>query len=225
MNVARCGGYATIVGVTLLVTASMLHPMDADPHDTAAAFMEYARDRFWIATHLTQLAGAVLITAGFMTLSWKLRAGRAVGWGVMAAAVAVVALASAAALQAVDGIALKSMVDRWSAVPGEARAATFEAAVAVRAIEIGLASITALLFGLAVFLYGIAIIVDDATSSWLGLFGAFAGAATLASGLGLAYGGFSSTAMNVNIWSTLLALVWCVCAGVLLLRDTGTKDR
>jgi hypothetical protein len=46
----------------------------------------------------------------------------------------------AATLQAVDGVALKVTVDRWAAATGEARLLAYEAAHAVRQIEIGFAS-------------------------------------------------------------------------------------
>ena len=50
---------------------------------------------------------------------------------------AVAGMSLAAALQAVDGIALKFMVDRWSLASTETRVVVFEAAFAVRQIEIG----------------------------------------------------------------------------------------
>src|ERR1700741_4953018 len=111
---SRLGGVAAIVGVIVLVAATMFHPMNAHPSDTEAAFAEYALDRYWVATHLGQLVGAVLIAIGFVSLSWKLRAGRAGAWAFLAGLVTVAGMSLAAALQAVVGIALKFMVDRWS---------------------------------------------------------------------------------------------------------------
>ena len=57
----------------------------------------------------------------------------------IATAGATVSLALAAALQAVDGIALKSMVDAWAAAPASEKRVVFHAAFAVRQLEIGLA--------------------------------------------------------------------------------------
>ena len=59
----------------------------------------------------------------------------------------------AAALQAVDGIALKFMVDRWMSAPPDSKSLFFESAFGVRQIEIGLASMMSLLFGLTVVLF------------------------------------------------------------------------
>ncbi|HZN24291.1 MAG TPA: hypothetical protein VFB75_08680 [Burkholderiales bacterium] len=220
MTVTRFGGVALIAGVVVLVAASMLHPMEADPNDSAAAFAEYAADRLWISTHLIQLGGAFMMTAGLIAFSWKLRTGRAAPWALVAGTAALTSLAAAAALQAVDGVALKALVDRWHTAPLEARAPIFEAAFAVRQIEIGLASVATIFFGVGVVLYGVAILFDVYAPNWVGVFGAMSGSITLASGIGLAHAGFSSTAMGVNMWSTLLALLWCLCVAVVLFRDS-----
>ena len=89
VSVSRAGGSATVIGVVLLLAATLLHPMQAEPNDSATAFAEYAADRFWLATHLAQLAGAALITGGLLTLSWKLHAGRGGAWALLAAGAAV----------------------------------------------------------------------------------------------------------------------------------------
>jgi hypothetical protein len=44
----------------------MRHPMRADPNDATAAFTEYAADEQWAASHLTQLAGLVIIGAALI---------------------------------------------------------------------------------------------------------------------------------------------------------------
>jgi len=59
------------------------------------------------------------------------------------------ALASAAILQAVDGIALKAMVDGWARASAEQKQSAFQATFAVRQIEIGAAAYVRILFGVA----------------------------------------------------------------------------
>jgi len=76
----------------------------------------------------------------------------------MAGAIASVAVTSA--LQAVDGVALKVMVNSWAATPEPEKAALFRVAFGVRQIEIGLASIGSFLFGVTVSTYGIALWLD-----------------------------------------------------------------
>ena len=50
----RIGAVGTIAGAMLLVVATSLHPLEADPNDPEAAFAEYAADDLWVATHLGQ---------------------------------------------------------------------------------------------------------------------------------------------------------------------------
>ena len=226
IHLSRVGGVAAIVGAVVLLAATMLHPLDADPNDAAAAFAEYTLDPYWLASHLGQLLGVVLIVAGLVALSWKLRAGRAGAWALLAGLTAVASLSLAAALQAVDGVALKFMVDRWASAPSNLEAASFEAAFGVRQVEIGFASMMGMLFGLTVILYGVAILLSEGRiGAWLGILGAAAGAATLVSSIVQAHTGFSSLAMATSMPSTLLLLLWTVCAGVLLLRTAASVTR
>jgi hypothetical protein len=122
-----------------------------------------------------------------------------------------------AALQAVDGVALKLMVDRWAAIES-GRTVVFEAAFGVRQIEVGLASLMGAFCGLTVILYGVALLLSPIGANWLGIFGVVVGAATLSSSIVQAHTGFSDMAMYTSMPSTLLVLVWSVCVGVFLLR-------
>lgn len=111
------GPGAAILGAVLLFVGTALHPMDADPNVPLAAFAEYAADRHWIASHLLQLAGVALMVAALVLLSRALADGPAAAWAALGQAGAIASLGVAAALQAVDGIALKAMVDAWAAAP------------------------------------------------------------------------------------------------------------
>ena len=169
-HLSRVGGTSAIVGPVLLFVATMLHPMDAQPGNASAAFAEYALDRHWVATHLGQLLGVVLVASGFVALSWKLRAGRAGAWALLAGLSAVASVSLAGALQAVDGVALKFMVGRWAEAESS-REVVFEAVFGVRQIEVGLASLLAMFFGLTVLLYGVALLLSPLGPRWLGVFG------------------------------------------------------
>src|SRR5829696_8566270 len=79
--------------------------------------------------------------------------------------------AIAAALQAVDGVALKVMVDRWAQASGEARARAFEGAVAVRQIEVGVASLLSVAFGLTVSTFGVSMRLGRQFPQWLAWLG------------------------------------------------------
>jgi hypothetical protein len=44
---------AAISGALLLFVGTYLHPMDADPNASLAAFTEYAADHHWVASTLS----------------------------------------------------------------------------------------------------------------------------------------------------------------------------
>ena len=101
----------------VLTLGTMLHPVDADPGDALAAFTEYAADAHWVATHLTQYLGVALVFVGLVTVRDAIQHEPA-GWIARLGVVfGVSALTVAAVLQAVDGIALKVMVDSSSSAP------------------------------------------------------------------------------------------------------------
>src|SRR5687768_1212063 len=140
-HLARLGAVATVVGTVLFLAATLMHPMESEPNDAAAAFAEYAADSLWVWSHLGQFAGVAALTIALVAFAATLEPGRPAAWGRVGLVGAAATLAAAAALQAVDGVALKMMVDRWAASSGDARPLAFEAALAVRQIEIGLASL------------------------------------------------------------------------------------
>ncbi len=152
----RGASVAAIGGALLLFGGTILHPSGADPNDAVAAFSEYADDQWWIVSHLTQLLGVALIVCALIRLSRLLASGSARDLAWIGAAGSIASLAIAAALQAVDGIALKMMVDAWAAAAEPDKTTLFYAAYGVRQIEVGLASIMSLLFGLTVCVYGVA---------------------------------------------------------------------
>lgn len=130
----------------------------------------------------------------------------------------VCATAVAAALQAVDGIALKVTVDYWSSAPLDQRQSAFMAAFAVRQIEVGLASFVGMLFGVTAILCGIAMAWSKGFPAWLGWLGVVGGVGTVAGGLLSAHTGFSAIAMDVAMPFNLLIVIWMIPTGVVLWR-------
>ena len=212
----RVGATAAVAGAVLLFIGTFLHPAGADPKDAVAAFTEYAADPLWVASHLTQLFGVILMVGALIQLSRTLSTGPAGLWAALGMAGAIASLAVAAATQAVDGGALKIMVDDWAAASEPDKAMIFQAAYGVRQIEVGLASMTALLFGLTVSLYGIALIVDARLPGWLGWLGLIGGVPTSVAGVVIAYTGFSGLAMGINMSSVSLILAWMIALGIIM---------
>jgi len=205
----------------LLFVGTYLHPMGADPNQAVAAFTEYAADHLWVASHLTQLAGVSLMVAALLLLAQQLRMGSGTAWAGVAAGGAIASLAVAVALQAVDGIALKLMVDAWTAAPAAQKEGVFHAAFAVRQIEIGLASMVSLSMGLTAALYGEALLVDQTYPKWVGGLALIGGVPTMVAGVVIAYTGFSGLAMAINMPANFLLLVWMLTLGVLMWRRGG----
>ncbi len=214
----RGASVAAIGGALLLFGGTILHPSGADPNDAVAAFSEYADDQWWIASHLTQLLGVALIVCALIQLSRLLASGSARGLAWIGAAGSVASLAVAAALQAVDGIALKMMVDAWAAAAEPDKTTLFYAAYGVRQIEVGLASIMSLLFGLTVCVYGVAVISDRSFVTWMGWLAIIGGILTAIGGVVIAYTGFSELTMAINMPSSSLILIWMIVLGVLFWR-------
>jgi hypothetical protein len=60
-SLARIGAVSAPLGAVVLLVATMLHPMGADPTDASAAFAEYTADPFWVWSHLGQFAGVAVL--------------------------------------------------------------------------------------------------------------------------------------------------------------------
>jgi len=215
----RAAAACAIAGSLLLLVGTYLHPMGADPNDAQAAFAEYAADRLWVASHLLQLAGVAGMVAAVLLLFRREEA--ASGWARIASGSAIASLAVAAALQAVDGVALKVMVDTWAAAPASQQEAAFRAAFAVRQIEAGLASMVSLLLGFTSAASGVALMIERRYPRWLGALGVLGGVPTMAAGVAIAYTGFSGLAMAINMPASSLLLVWMLLLGGFMWRRSS----
>ena len=215
---ARIGAMAAPVGAVVLLVSTVLHPMEADPNDAAAAFAEYAADSLWVWSHLGQFAGVAILGMALVGLAATLEVGRAAGWARIALAGTAATVATAAALQSVDGVALKVMVDRWAAASDDARGLSFEAAFAVRQVEIGLAAFLNVVLGFTLAAFGAAILTSARYPAWLGAGGLLAALLMTTAGVATSFTGFSSIAMTLSMLGTLVFLVWLVVAGILMWR-------
>jgi hypothetical protein len=204
-------------GAVLLGLGTSMHPMEADPNNTVAAFTEYAAAPRWVTSHLIQFAGVAGMMAALLLLARQLEtAGGALAR--IGAAGATASLAIAAALQAVDGIALKAMVDAWAAAPAAEKEAAFHAAFAVRQVEAGLAALLMITIGLTALAYGAALRRDGSYPAWLSGIAFAGGAAMTAAGMVTAYTGFSPLTMRIQMPASLLLLAWMTGLGAILWR-------
>ena len=208
------GAVTAVGGALLLLVATLLHPRASDPNDPAAAFAEYATDPRWVWSHLGQFLAVAMLGAALVALANTLEPGPAAAAGRLGQVGTAVVIAAAAALQAVDGVALKVMVDRWAAATGDARQLTFEAVFAVRQIEIGLASLFSLVSGLTLLVFALALVRSTRYATWLG------GLGLIAAGSAQATTGFSEGAMTLSMAASAVLLLWVILAGVRMWRWT-----
>jgi Domain of unknown function (DUF4386) len=214
----RVGGVAAVAGALALSLGTYLHPLDADPNDAPAAFAEYAANSSWVWTHLGQFFGVALILIGFVAARDAMEEERGAWIARLGLLFGMVALASAAALQAVDGVALKVMVNHWASAPPDQKQSAFMAAFAVRQIEVGMATFLQLLFGATMILYGAAMARSRVFPHWLGWLAAAGGLGMAAGGLLSGSTGFSPGEMTVAMPSSAVAVLWIIMVGVVLWR-------
>jgi|SRR5687767_10463503 len=167
-QVYKTSAITGIAGAIILFIGTLSHPLQADPNDPQAAFIEYASHRPWVAVHLIQLLGIALIIFSLVLLSKIIASGRTDTWAQLGTVGATASLAIAIALQAIDGVALKVMVDHWAIAQSTDKEILFYAAFGVRQIEVGLASMLSLILGITAGIYGIAQNSHTDFPTWLG---------------------------------------------------------
>jgi hypothetical protein len=218
----RLGGALGVVGPLLLIAGTVAHPMGSDANIATDAFAEYAATSrpLWVLAHLAQLAGVSGMVLGMVLLAWAVAGTSALTSRLMTMSGAA-AVAVTAALQAVDGIALKATVDLWSQAAGADRSALFAAAQAVRQVEIGLDGVFSLALAATTLLFGLVLVKDGGGRRVLAAL-AFVTAATAGvGGLLFCLQGFSATAMNVGAASGVLGIVLTIAASTWGWRRTA----
>ena len=104
----------------------------------------------------------------------------------------------------------------------EEKAIAFRVAEGVRWIEIGINSINRIIQGAVAIIFGVAITKSVFLSRWIGVFGIFAGAATVIAGVGVAYVGFAPLPIVGDV-ATVTSFAWVVILGIFMWRKTMTK--
>jgi uncharacterized membrane protein (DUF2068 family) len=210
------------IGVAALVLGTALHPAHEDPNDTVMAFAEYAADRHWLASHLIQLAGIMAMLLGMLAVLAQNSAssdGGTAGFLLPQTALVAAGIALSAALQAVDGVALKLTLDRWSAASGAEKDLLFSASLAIRFVEIGLAAMVSLVTAMAVIAVSFSLWSLKVGGSVVGLLGMAGGLGLGASAIVMGAGGFSSAAMLINMPASILLMIWVAAHAVIHWRN------
>ena len=59
----RIGSIAFLAGMIITVASTAIHPSTEDPANHHLVFAEYANDETWVAVHIGQFAGVIMIFA------------------------------------------------------------------------------------------------------------------------------------------------------------------
>ena len=208
----RVGAVAGIAGVLVQIVMDQLHPAQADPNDSRAAFAEYAHSRIWTEVHLGQFLGTVLLAVSLLCLARALSRQRGLP-GALAVVGAVTALLLTAVFtvqMALDGIALRTAVHAWATATGPQKASAFQVAEGLRGLEKGLSALFHINNGLTLLALGSSVAFGELYARWLGWTAVVAGVAFLAGGIVTAHTGFSSPAGLLLKPALLLLVVFMV---------------
>lgn len=229
----RLGSVAFLAGIVITIVSTLFHASSEDLTNHPIVFAVYAESDPWIAAHIGQFAGVMLVFAGGFVSLFRLLVGSessaasALAW--LGFAVTIMAASTFAILQAVDGIALKRAVDSWyntptasSSAATEEKAIAFRVAEGIRWIEIGINSINRIIQGAVAIIFGVAIVKSALLSRWIGGVGIFAGVATVIAGVSVAYVGFAPLPI-VGDMATITTFAWVVILGIFMWRKTMVK--
>jgi hypothetical protein len=222
----RIGSIAFLTGVVISIVSTTIHPSSEDPANHLPVFAEYASDDSWIAVHIGQFAGVIMVFAGGFVALYRLLVqsessmASILAW--IGLALAIMTASAFAVLQAVDGIALKMAVDSWVAAPAGEKAITFRVAEGIRFIEYGTNSIFRILQGTVAVIFGVKIVKSKLLSKWICGAGVVIGAGTIYAGLEVAYLGFGGLTTIIGI-SMIIYFIWVGILGVLMLRKSTSR--
>ena len=227
-NPLRLAAALLLAGVLVTAIAGFLHPEGADANNHQSIFAIYAASQSWTAVHLGQFIGMGIITSGMVVLFFALDARMGVGLWLnrLALLLAGIGLALYAVLQAVDGVGLKQAVNAWASAPNGDKAMRFDAAETIRWLEWAVRSYHSFVFGLALVMFGLAIVVLRPISRLVGYLMALSGLCYLVQGWIIGAAGFSSANQIPTLLGIASILVWSVWLFIAALRGkTATRPQ
>ena len=225
----RVGSIAFLVDMIIVIVSTAIHPSSEDPANHRLVFAEYASDDSWIAVHIGQLAGVIMVFVGGFVALCRLLAQSESSMAIILAwiglALAIITASIFAVLQAVDGIALKMAVDSWTAASSEEKAITFRVTEGIRLIEYGTNSIFRVLQGTLAIVFGVAIVKSKILSKWIGGAGVVIGTVTIYAGVEVAYLGFGGLTTIIGI-SMIIYFIWVgILGGLMWSKSMSNSNR
>lgn len=218
----RLSAIVLFLGELLFGVAGNLHPAHELANNHAAVFAEYAESTNWTLVHLGQFAGMLVIIAGLLVLvrALNIRSGMSGLIAQGAVVSAIVTLALYGILQAIDGVALKQVVDAWASAPQAEKAARFASAEAIRYLEWGGRSYQDFMLGITFILFALVIVSTARIPRLLGVLVGLTGIAYIAQCFVVGSEGFS---VNNGIPTLIAYVVWLVWSIWLLIFAWRTR--
>jgi hypothetical protein len=220
----RSGARMLLAAAILLLLGNAAHPIDTAP--SATSRFEFATAGSWVPIHLAVGIGMLLAAAGLVAFAGTIRGpgARAAKLGALSATVGGSALAIV--FIALDGFAVSMLAGEWAAAAGDTRAAVEGAALALEAIDSGLAGFgTLLLLGCSLIAFGAAIRASRQVAVWLGWLALGIGFGGVVTGLALLVVGPTATSINWLLRPTATtATAYFVLLGVALRRPAPGTD-
>jgi hypothetical protein len=227
-SLLRIGSIAFIVGIIIAIVSTAIHPSREDPSNHHLVFAEYASDDSWVAVHVGQLVGGIMVFAGGFVALYRLliqsesNMASILAW--IGLALAIMTASAIGVLQA-DGIALKMAVDSWVAALPEEKATTFMVAEGIRLIEYGTNSIFRIFQGTVAIVFGGAIVKSRLLPRWIGGAGIVVGVITIYAGIEVAYFAFGYANIGgLRGISMVIYAIWIIVLGGLMWRKSMAKS-
>jgi hypothetical protein len=222
----RVSAIVLFLGELLFGVAGYLHPAHEPANNHPAVFAEYASSTNWTLVHLGQFAGMLVIIAGLLILyrALNIRSGL-VGILAQGAAVsAVVTLSIYGILQAIDGVALKQVVDAWASAPEAEKAARFASAEAIRFLEWGGRSYQDFMLGITFVLFAMVIVLTARIPRLLGLLVGLTGIGYIVQGFVVGAEGFSANNSTPTLFAYFVWIAWSIWLLIFAWRRQASKE-
>jgi hypothetical protein len=222
----RISAIVLFLGELLFGVAGYLHPAHEPANSHAAVFAEYASSTNWTLVHLGQFAGMLVIIAGLLVLfrALNVRMGLAGLVAQGAAVSAIVTLSLYAILQAIDGVALKQVVDAWASAPEAEKAARFASAEAIRFLEWGGRSYQDFMLGITFILFAIVIVATARIPRLLGVLVGLTGIGYIIQGFITGAEGFSVNNSTPTLFAYAVWLAWSIWLLIFAWRTRASTE-
>ncbi|HET9493913.1 MAG TPA: DUF4386 family protein [Chloroflexia bacterium] len=220
----RIGGGLGIAGALLGLVGNLLHPATTtgDIEGTARVIAE---SDGWVAVHFTIVVGLILMLGGLAAIYHSIRGGLPGALMRLGFVAGVVGATVGLILVIVDGIAAKSLADRWAVAPPDEQSIALGMLLTEETINVGLASLFNVLFaGVTFIFYGLAVALSNVYPRWLGwvvMLAAVIG--VVAGGIQAYVGDFTEITRILTIITPTIITLWLMVMGFLLVRKAARE--